>query len=482
MAFALKDRIQETTTTTGTGTITLAGAVTGFQSFAAVGNGSTTYYCITSGSAWEVGLGTYSTTGPTLARTTIYSNSLGTTAAISLTGTSNVFVTLPAQQIPGDGKFLQWQSVQTSNFTAVSGYAYPVNTTSGAITVTLPASPNIGDVVTVVDYAGTTGTNVITVSRNGSNIQGSASNVSISVARQALNFVYIDATQGWISYAQQYAAATLPPVPISYLIVAGGAGGGGKNVGGGGGAGGFLYSTSQFVTPNSTYTITVGAGGAGVNTAITGGAGNNSLISGVATAIGGGGGGHGVPPDNGGAALSGSAGGSGGGGGGVDSGTGGSGGAGTSGQGNTGGAGNTTAVGGGGGGAGGVGVQGSAGNGGAGGTGTANSISGTSITYAGGGSAGGNTGSNVNPAGGGGRGGFGNPASQATSGLANYGAGGGGNGGYETTKTSGAGGSGIVIISYPTTYRTATVTGGGAQTTVGGNYVYTFTSSGTIVF
>ena len=79
MAFALKDRIQETTTTTGTGTITLAGAVTGFQSFAAVGNGNTTYYCITSGSAWEVGLGTYSTTGPTLARTTIYSNSLGTT-------------------------------------------------------------------------------------------------------------------------------------------------------------------------------------------------------------------------------------------------------------------------------------------------------------------------------------------------------------------------------------------------------------------
>ena len=266
MAFALKDRIQETTTTTGTGTITLAGAVTGFQSFAAVGNGSTTYYCITSGSAWEVGLGTYSTTGPTLARTTIYSNSLGTTAAISLTGTSNVFVTLPAQQIPGNGKFLQWQSVQTSNFTAVNGYAYPVNTTSAAITVTLPASPNIGDVVAIVDYAGTSATNPIGITGNGSNIQGSTLYTCINVARQALNFVYIDSTQGWISYAQQSAAAAPLSYSISYLIVAGGGGGGGSSTNGGGcgggAAGGYLSSTTNLIV-GTTYTATVGAGGVG---------------------------------------------------------------------------------------------------------------------------------------------------------------------------------------------------------------------------
>jgi hypothetical protein len=95
MALVLADRVQETTTTTGTGTITLAGAVSGFQSFAVVGNGNTTYYAITSGTAWEVGVGTYSTTGPTLARTTILASSAGG-AAITLAGTSNVFVTYPA--------------------------------------------------------------------------------------------------------------------------------------------------------------------------------------------------------------------------------------------------------------------------------------------------------------------------------------------------------------------------------------------------
>jgi hypothetical protein len=98
MALVVYNRVQETTTTTGTGTITLAGAVSGFQSFAVVGNGNTTYYTITSGTAWEVGIGTYTASGTTLARTTILSNSLGTTAAISLTGTSNVFVTYPAEQ------------------------------------------------------------------------------------------------------------------------------------------------------------------------------------------------------------------------------------------------------------------------------------------------------------------------------------------------------------------------------------------------
>jgi hypothetical protein len=98
MALVVYNRVQETTATTGTGTITLAGAVSGFQSFAVVGNGNTTYYTITSGTAWEVGIGTYTASGTTLARTTILSNSLGTTAAISLTGTSNVFVTYPSEK------------------------------------------------------------------------------------------------------------------------------------------------------------------------------------------------------------------------------------------------------------------------------------------------------------------------------------------------------------------------------------------------
>ena len=100
MALVLADRVKETTTTTGTGTVTLAGAATGFQSFAAVGNTNTTYYCIASqaGTEWEVGIGTYSTTGPTLARTTVIASSAGgTTPTTFSAGAKDVFVTYPAE-------------------------------------------------------------------------------------------------------------------------------------------------------------------------------------------------------------------------------------------------------------------------------------------------------------------------------------------------------------------------------------------------
>jgi len=100
MALVLADRVKETTTTTGTGTVTLAGAATGFQSFAAVGNANTTFYCIASqtGSEWEVGVGTYATSGTTLARTTVLSNSSATQpSALNFSaGTKDVFVTYPA--------------------------------------------------------------------------------------------------------------------------------------------------------------------------------------------------------------------------------------------------------------------------------------------------------------------------------------------------------------------------------------------------
>jgi hypothetical protein len=97
MALVLADRVQETTVTTGTGTITLAGAVTGFQTFAVVGNGNTTYYTLVSGSNWESGIGTYSTSGPTLARTTILASS-NAGSPITLSGISNVFLTGPASR------------------------------------------------------------------------------------------------------------------------------------------------------------------------------------------------------------------------------------------------------------------------------------------------------------------------------------------------------------------------------------------------
>ena len=102
MALVLADRVKETTTTAGTGTITLDGATTGFQSFAVVGNGNTTFYAIVAqvGNEWEVGIGTYTSAGTLLARTTVLSNSAGTqpTALTFSAGTKDVFVTYPSNK------------------------------------------------------------------------------------------------------------------------------------------------------------------------------------------------------------------------------------------------------------------------------------------------------------------------------------------------------------------------------------------------
>jgi hypothetical protein len=100
MALILADRVKETTTTTGTGTITLAGAVTGYQSFSAVGNGNTTYYTIAGQgtSEWEVGIGTYTSSGTTLSRTTVLASSNAGSLVSFSAGTKDVFVTYPAEK------------------------------------------------------------------------------------------------------------------------------------------------------------------------------------------------------------------------------------------------------------------------------------------------------------------------------------------------------------------------------------------------
>lgn len=99
MALVLSDRVKETTTTTGTGTYTLAGAVGGFESFASIGDGNTTYYSCTDGTDWEVGIGTYTSTGTTLARTTILQSSNSDAAVNWTAGTRTIFCTLPAEKI-----------------------------------------------------------------------------------------------------------------------------------------------------------------------------------------------------------------------------------------------------------------------------------------------------------------------------------------------------------------------------------------------
>ena len=99
MSLVLKDRLKETTTTTGTGTYTLAGAVTGFEAFSQVGNGNTTYYCCTDGTDFEIGIGTYASSGTTLARTTILQSSNSDNAVSWSSGTRTVFCTLPAEKM-----------------------------------------------------------------------------------------------------------------------------------------------------------------------------------------------------------------------------------------------------------------------------------------------------------------------------------------------------------------------------------------------
>jgi len=102
MALVINDRVKETSTTTGTGTLNLAGASTGFVTFVAgIGNSNTTYYAIhEQGTAnWEVGIGTVTDATPdTLARTTVLNNSVGSTAKINFSGTLDVFCTMPASK------------------------------------------------------------------------------------------------------------------------------------------------------------------------------------------------------------------------------------------------------------------------------------------------------------------------------------------------------------------------------------------------
>ena len=431
----------------------------------------------------------------------------GSTLTIGGSGTTVQLGTGASPTGFGRSGSVNWQtgSIKTTTFTAADGEGYFVDTSSGAVTVNLPAG-SAGAIVAFSDYTRTFGTNALTISPNGSNkIGGAAADTRLNVDGQAATFVFVDATEGWINvqnaedtefgatfisatggstandgdfkvhtftgpgtFCVSSIANTAANNEVSYIVVAGG-GGGGSNYAGGGGAGGFRESKSGVDTytasplegaTNITVTATafpiaVGAGGTGGTSNAGGPCGTASTFSTVTSAGGGGGGSVGNP-----STLAGANGGSGGGNANdsqplpAPSGN-------TPSvsppQGNNGGQGRQGGCNGagGGGGAGAVGgTGGSSGSGvvvGAGGAGVSSSITGASVTRAGGGGGGGQ---NIAAGGAGGAGGGGAGSgchsgaggSAGTAGTANTG--GGGGGATCGPNTGGAGGSGVVIIRY----------------------------------
>jgi hypothetical protein len=380
-------------------------------------------------------------------------------------------------------------TVKTGDFTAVAGEGYFVDTSSGGVTVTLPASPSAGAVVAFKDYANTFDTNALTINRNSQPIGGDAANKQLITEGIAATLIYIDGTKGWL-VTDDGLQSTVAALSYSadFLVIAGGGGGGGDpagHQGGGGGAGGYRNSyasetsggggsseTSLTFSVGTVYTITVGGGGTGLN------APNTVSDSGVAssitgsditdiTTVGGGGGGVGQQADPG---VTGASGGSGGGGansistGGT---AGGGGGSGTSNQGFGGGSAhaydNDPALqSGGGGGAGAAGGNGTSTTAGGSGAGLNSAITGSTVARAGGGVGGtfNNNAGTVNLAG----------TAEGADAAANSGSGGG--------SDDGNGGSGVVVLRVPTASYSSTTTGSPTVSTSGSDTIMVFNGNG----
>jgi hypothetical protein len=413
-----------------------------------------------------------------------------TGSTLTLGGACTAVTLAPGATQSGFGRTgtVDWcTTAKTSPLTAESGKGYFVNTSGGAVTVTLPSSPSAGDIVSIKDYGNTfcAACKAVTVGRGGSKIAGLCLDATLDTKGDSITLVYVDGTKGWLNIqtddtvqGNAHIAATggcvatcgnfkihtfnadgnfvvsnvgqpCGSTTVEYLVVGGGGGGGGgAGSAGGGGAGGHR---SNFPSPTTaglpvsvqSYPITIGGGGAGdPGGGSPGGTGVNTVFSTITSA--GGGGGRASPP--------GSGDGGSGGGGSYQTTCGGSGNTpptsdpATPTQGNNGGtgalvgSGNTT--GGGGGGAGAVGQPGPQGSGsraGAGGAGAANSITGSPVTRGGGGSGHGQS-SSSNTTGTGGSGGGGNSGANGTDNL--------GGGGGSSGPGGGNGGKGVVIIRY----------------------------------
>ena len=147
MALVIKDRVKETTTTTGTGTLTLAGAVTGFDSFADVGDSNTTYYSCTDGTNFEVGIGTYTASGTTLSRDTIFESS-STKITADVNGAVSASISVTVDNVQG-GTLTVGQRVRGTGISGVVTIATVNSQTSivldTAVTLADDAALTIGD-------------------------------------------------------------------------------------------------------------------------------------------------------------------------------------------------------------------------------------------------------------------------------------------------------------------------------------------------
>ena len=144
MALVVKDRVRETTTTTGTGTITLGGAATGFQSFSVIGDSNTTFYTIqlSNTNEWEVGIGTYTSSGTTLSRDTILESSNSGSAVNFSAGTKDVFVTYPAEKAIYQGNLptkmvVTKRDTTTADVALANGFLPVLNRSGSTINVTV---------------------------------------------------------------------------------------------------------------------------------------------------------------------------------------------------------------------------------------------------------------------------------------------------------------------------------------------------------
>lgn len=304
MVLILKDRVKETTTTTGTGTYTLAGAVTGFQAFSVIGDGNTTYYEASDGTNWETGIGTYTLSGTTLARTTILSSSNANAAVSWGAGSKTIWCDLPANRL---GIAPMLSTASTFTLDATSNGKRHRYTGSSSITPTFTAAATLGDGWScIIENAGTSQA-TITLDPNSTELIDGLT--SYKMYPGEVRLINCDGT-GFTSvvlhgFRMVYSATTTgEPVPPGYKFfnfdaVGGGGSGGvrsttGLATGGAGGAHDMALNIPAGLL-GTTWDATVGAGGAAVASGNANGnaGGESKLVSNSITwvdAFGGGGG------------------------------------------------------------------------------------------------------------------------------------------------------------------------------------------------